>query len=111
TTFTFSPTLSGTLNVANGGTGLSSTPSYGQLLVGNGTGYILFATSSLGIAISDTTGTLAITRGGTGTSTGGVTNGVEYYSGSTLTNDANFTYSSGAATLGTSLTVGTTLLN
>ena len=47
--FTFAPSLSGTLNVANGGTGLASTPSYGQILVGNGAGYTLTATSSLGL--------------------------------------------------------------
>ncbi|HTR18369.1 MAG TPA: hypothetical protein VMH91_00060, partial [Candidatus Paceibacterota bacterium] len=41
--------LTGTLGVGNGGTGLASTPTYGQLLVGNGTGYTLTATSSLGL--------------------------------------------------------------
>lgn len=34
-------TLSNPLTVANGGTGLSSTPSNGQLLIGNGTNYTL----------------------------------------------------------------------
>jgi hypothetical protein len=38
------------------------------------------------------TGTLGIANGGTGTSTGGVTNGVEYYNGTTLTNNANLTF-------------------
>ncbi|TSC87231.1 MAG: cell wall surface anchored protein [Parcubacteria group bacterium Gr01-1014_8] len=59
----------GTLAVGRGGTGLSSTPTYGQLLVGNASsGYTLSATSTLGIALSDTIGTLAATRGGTGLS-------------------------------------------
>jgi hypothetical protein len=46
------------------------------------------ATSSLGVALSDTTGTLTIARGGTATTTGGNTNGVEYYDGSKLTNSS-----------------------
>ncbi|MGA8610881.1 MAG: hypothetical protein WB760_04045 [Xanthobacteraceae bacterium] len=37
------------LGVGSGGTGVSSTPSYGQLLLGNGTNYTLTATSSLGL--------------------------------------------------------------
>ena len=41
------------------------------------------------------TSVLPIFSGGTATSTGGVTNGVEYYNGSTLTNDAGFVYSGG----------------
>jgi hypothetical protein len=58
-------TITGTLGVAQGGTGLTSTPAFGELLVGNGTGYTLAATSTLAIALSDTTGTLPTTRGGT----------------------------------------------
>jgi hypothetical protein len=43
--------VTGILGTLNGGTGLSSAPSYGQVLVGNGSGgYVLTATSSLGIA-------------------------------------------------------------
>jgi hypothetical protein len=41
--------ITGILGVSRGGTGISTTPSYGQVLVGNGTGYTLTATSSLGI--------------------------------------------------------------
>ncbi|MDQ3009070.1 MAG: hypothetical protein M3Q81_05805, partial [bacterium] len=55
-----------TLSTVYGGTGLSSAPSFGQILRGTGTGYALVATSTLGIALSDTTGTLAVNRGGTG---------------------------------------------
>lgn len=56
---------------------------------------------SLNLA-SQVTGILPIANGGTATSTGGVTNGVEFYNGSTLTNNAGLTYS------GTLLGVGTT---
>lgn len=47
---------------------------------------------------SQVTGILPIANGGTATSTGGVTNGGEYYNGSTLTNDAAFIHLPGAAT-------------
>ncbi|MDE2079070.1 MAG: tail fiber domain-containing protein [Patescibacteria group bacterium] len=39
-----------------------------------------------------TASTLTLANGGTGTTTGGVTNGVEYYNGTTLTNGANLTF-------------------
>ncbi|HVU80115.1 MAG TPA: hypothetical protein VHD37_02000, partial [Candidatus Paceibacterota bacterium] len=44
-------TLSGVLNAMSGGTGTSTAPSYGQLLLGNASGgYDLVSTSTLGIA-------------------------------------------------------------
>ncbi len=65
-----SGTISATtsVGVVYGGTGLTAAPAFGQILRGTGTGYALVATSTLGIAISDTAGTLAATRGGTGLS-------------------------------------------
>jgi hypothetical protein len=55
------------IGVLYGGTGLTTAPTYGQLLLGNASsGYTLSATSTLGIALSDTTGTLPANRGGTG---------------------------------------------
>jgi hypothetical protein len=43
--------VTGVLGIANGGTGTSTAPTYGQMLVGNSSGgYTLLATSSLGIA-------------------------------------------------------------
>jgi hypothetical protein len=62
-------TLAGTLAVASGGTGLSSTPTNGQLLIGNGTGFTLRTlTAGANISIANTTGTItisAVTGGGT----------------------------------------------
>ncbi|MDB5189452.1 MAG: uncharacterized protein JWL82_409, partial [Parcubacteria group bacterium] len=49
---TFSPVWIGTLGINRGGTGIQSTPSYGQILLGNGSGYTLTATSSLGLESS-----------------------------------------------------------
>lgn len=77
--------VTGFLGVANGGTGTSTPPTYGRILVGNAVGgYDLRATSTLAIAISDTVGTLSETRGGT--------NQTSYTAGDIL-------YASGANTL------------
>ncbi|MEK7627918.1 MAG: hypothetical protein AAB421_00660 [Patescibacteria group bacterium] len=58
------------VGVLYGGTGLTSAPSNGSILLGNSSGgYSISATSSLGIALADTTGTLAVARGGTGATT------------------------------------------
>ena len=54
--FTFTPTLSGLLGVGGGGTGLSSIASSSLLIGGPGNTFIGYATSSLGVALSDTTG-------------------------------------------------------
>lgn len=58
-------TLAGTLNVASGGTGITAAPSSGQLLIGNGSGYNLATlTASLGIAITNASGSITITNAG-----------------------------------------------
>ncbi|HUD02407.1 MAG TPA: tail fiber domain-containing protein [Candidatus Paceibacterota bacterium] len=45
--------VTGILGISNGGTGTSTSPTYGKILVGNGSGgYNLMATSSLGIVTS-----------------------------------------------------------
>ena len=66
-----------TLRVVNGGTGLSSTPINGQLLIGNGSGYSL-ATITAGSGVSVTNGAGSITLGNTGvTSISGTTNQID----------------------------------
>jgi hypothetical protein len=60
--------VTGVLGITNGGTGTSTAPTYGQVLVGNASGgYTLLATSSLGIAggvsLTGTTGQLAYFSG------------------------------------------------
>jgi hypothetical protein len=60
-------TLAGTLNVANGGTGLTTTPVNGALLIGNGTGYTSATlTAGSNITITNSAGgiTIASTGGG-----------------------------------------------
>ena len=71
-----------TVSVSYGGTGLSSTPSYGQLLLGNGTGgYALVATSSLGIA------------GGAGNA-GGADTQVQFNNNGSFQGSSSFTFAS-----------------
>lgn len=58
-------------------------------------------------------GTVPIANGGTATTTGGNTNGVEYYDGSKITNNPNFNFNGttagiGSTTPGSLLSVGTT---
>lgn len=58
-------TLSGTLAVANGGTGLTTTPANGRLLIGNGTNYTLAnLTAGSGISITNGSGSITIAASG-----------------------------------------------
>lgn len=58
-------TLSGTLGVANGGTGLTAAPSNGQLAIGNGTGFTLATlTQGSGISITNASGSITIAATG-----------------------------------------------
>jgi hypothetical protein len=60
-------TLAGTLRVANGGTGVTTTPTNGQLLIGNGTGYtVANLTAGSGVTISNSSGGISIAATGTG---------------------------------------------
>lgn len=64
-------TLTNALKIGQGGTGLSSTPTNGQLLIGNGSGYTL-ATLTAGSNISITNGAGSVSIAAT-TSTGDIT--------------------------------------
>lgn len=57
-------TLTNALKIGQGGTGLSSTPSNGQLLIGNGTGYTLATlTAGTGISLTNSAGSITISGG------------------------------------------------
>lgn len=59
--------VSGSLGVSNGGSGLSTTPQNGQLLIGNGTGYSLNGlTAGTGVTITSGAGSITITASGSG---------------------------------------------
>jgi len=64
-------TLAAALPVASGGTGLTSTPSNGQIDIGNGTGFTRAAiTAGSGISVTNGSGTITIAAtGGSGTVT------------------------------------------
>ena len=64
---------SGQLSVSRGGTGLSTTPSNGQLLIGNTTGNTLTKatlTAGTGISITNGAGSITIATSGSSSSTG-----------------------------------------
>jgi hypothetical protein len=86
-THTFTPSWNGVLAVSRGGTGTSTAPGVGQILIGNGSGYDLVSTSSLGLG----TGNGAVNSGTVGQ--------VPYYAsnGSTLTATSALFISSDAA--------------
>lgn len=57
--------VSGTLGIANGGTGTATTPTNGQLLIGNGTGFTLATlTAGAGIGVSNASGAITISASG-----------------------------------------------
>jgi len=57
--------ISGVLPVTNGGTNLSTTPTNGQLLIGNGTGYTLSTiTAGTAIGVANGSGTITISNNG-----------------------------------------------
>ena len=63
--FTITGSGDGIIDVANGGTGLSDTPTNGQLLIGNGTGYTLDTIGAgSGVSVSNGAGTIDIANTG-----------------------------------------------
>lgn len=54
-------TMAGTLGITSGGTGLGATPTNGQLLIGDGSGFVLSTlTAGTGISVTDATGSISI---------------------------------------------------
>jgi hypothetical protein len=97
--------LAGTLGVANGGTGITTTPTNGQIPIGNGSGYSAATlTAGSNITISNSAGgiTIAATGGGGG---GGVTS-VNVSGGTTgLTTSGGPITTSGTITLAGTLAI------
>jgi hypothetical protein len=91
------------ISVSYGGTGVTSAPAYGQLLIGNGSGYTLSTlTAGAGISITNASGTITITGS---TATGTVTS-VAVSGGTTgLTTSGGPITSSGTITLDGTLAV------
>ena len=86
-------TLSGTLGVANGGTGLTTTPTNGQLLIGNGTNYTLAGlTAGTGISVTPGAGSISIANTGV-TSVALSAPGIFTVSGSPVTTTGTLSFS------------------
>jgi hypothetical protein len=104
--------LTGAVPVANGGTGLTATPSNGQIDIGNGSGFTRATiTAGSGIAITNGSGSITIaTSGGGGVTslngqTGAITNTSLYAIGSYVTGRPRNTsdYSANTTIAGSSL--------
>lgn len=94
-------TLAGTLSVANGGTGVTTAPTNGQLLIGNGTGYtVANLTAGTNISISNTAGGITINS----SNPGGTVTSVNASGGTT-----GMTFTGGPITSSGTLTLGGTL--
>lgn len=97
------------VSIANGGTALTSAPSNGQLLIGNGTGYTLATlTDGTAISITEGAGTITITNTGV-TSLAGTANQITASAATgavTLSIPATF-IAPGSVQVTTSLTVDT----
>jgi hypothetical protein len=89
-------TLTNALKIAEGGTGLDTTPTNGQLLIGNGTGYALSTlTAGDGISVTNNAGSITIAASGGGLPAVTVT------ASTAITAAANFHYVLTAATTAT----------
>jgi hypothetical protein len=96
--------VTGTVAVANGGTGLTSTPTDGQIDIGNGTGFTR-ATLTAGSGVTITNGSGTITIAATGGGSGTVTS-VDVSGGTTgLTTSGGPVTSSGTITLAGTLNI------
>jgi hypothetical protein len=95
-----STNVTGTLPVANGGTGVATTPTNGQLLIGNGTNYsVATITAGSGVTVTNSAGGITIAATGSGGTVTSVA-GTGTVNGLTLT---------GTVTASGSLTLGGTL--
>ena len=78
-TFTGTQTFSSPIAVGSGGTGLSATPTNGQIDIGNGTGFTRTTlTAGSGISITNGAGSISIAATGGGGTPGGSTTQVQY---------------------------------
>jgi len=95
--------VSGTLAIGNGGTGVTSTPTNGQILIGNGTGYtVANITAGSGITVTNGSGSISIAS----TAGGGSVTSVDVSGGSTgLTTTGGPITTTGTINLGGKLAV------
>lgn len=90
--------VTGTLGVANGGTGVTGTPTNGQLLIGNGTGYtIATLTDGTNISVTNAAGSITINTTATPTFATSVTTPT-VYGGTTASSTLTLQSTSGSGT-------------
>lgn len=96
--------VTGTLPIANGGTGLTATPTNGQIDIGNGTGFTRTTlTAGTGVSVVNGAGSITISATGTG---GGTVTSVDVSGGTTgLTTSGGPIIGSGTITLAGTLAV------
>jgi uncharacterized protein (TIGR02145 family) len=74
--------VTGTLSIANGGTGLSTTPNNGQIDIGNGTGFTRTTiTAGTGISVTNASGAITIANTSGGLTDGTVPGQMLYWNG------------------------------
>ena len=109
----------GTLPIAAGGTGLATTPTNGQVLIGNGTGFALSTlTAGTGVTITNGSGTITIAASGgssaitinTTTITGGTTGRILYDNAGTVGELASIPVANGGTGLTATPTNGQILI-
>jgi hypothetical protein len=105
TQITLTTDVTGTLPLANGGTGLAAAGASSTVLTTNGTTNA-WQLLNLGAAVY---GILPIANGGTATSTGGNANGIEAYNSSTITNFPGYTLTSTGLTAANASTTNTSV--
>jgi len=94
--------VTGTLPTGNGGTGNTATPTNGQLLIGNGSGFSLATlTEGSNITITNSSGGITIASTGGGTP-GGSNTQIQFNNSSSFGGSANFTWD------GTNVQIGAT---
>jgi hypothetical protein len=102
TNVSLSSQVAGTLPVANGGTGLTSTPGVGQIDIGNGSGFTRAnITGGTGITVTNGAGSITISASGSGGTPGGSNTQVQYNSSGAFAGSSNLTFN------GTTLTANT----
>ena len=93
----------GQLAVSRGGTGVSTTPANGQLLIGNGTGYtVANLTAGTGISVTNAGGSITITN--TSPSSGGTVTSVSVVSANGFAGTVATSTTTPAITISTSIT-------
>jgi hypothetical protein len=93
--------VTGTLPTGNGGTGNTATPTNGQLLIGNGSGFSL-ANLTAGTNVTITNSSGGITIAAAGGSPGGSNTQIQFNNSSSFGGSANFTWD------GTNVQIGAT---